>query len=685
MKLRFFHKIKTSEQDTEHIGKLSVVQVFYEGPSLDEDEGINWVEWAPPSLPAPKKKKYEGAAVQVYKRLDKKADVGITGTQNYYTDRIRLQSPFLHDALETTLSRYGLHFDDALGYADSFGEHRALFFAREKIAELSKTAEDEMTRSHCHVLVEVIQQNLSDTLNHYDQFEKNQKISFSILWTLFPQGSVFATTFGGRLRAFRVKACSGVGPIIVNCESISFDGMRYGLESIRFSYPRFEGKIETLRLSPYPVYVLEQFPDISLKLNDRGLRLLDYQVPCYRTWIPEIKTAVEGQGLKPLLDDTNGERIVIDCYQHRILHGLGRGQPLEPLPSYSEIDLLHVGEPDNGTEGRDTNDMKLSRPTNENIAKNREVILKDTANLLILSPFLKAYRLAAGFWSNAIHVDDIFPLEPNSTTYHRVVFDEKKKEVVKFLAEQYLNSNGRYDDLIAGKGQALLFLFSGTPGTGKTLMAEALADHLNRPLLRIGSLIGDVGNGVSNSNAYDFENKVRTAKEWGGLILFDDAGFLSERRNQGQSNLISAFVRHIEYFKGIVFLTTNFSESIDDALKSRLHVHLVFSPLSAPMRVRVWQNFVERLPESLRTLTVADIESLGKWKLNGREIKNVMNMTVALCQKSDKRLSVDAVEDLIALASPFASKELDTSSSTATVEKAIGKDETGLEELLLDL
>jgi hypothetical protein len=58
------------------------------------------------------------------------------------------------------------------------------------------------------------------------------------------------------------------------------------------------------------------------------------------------------------------------------------------------------------------------------------------------------------------------------------------------------------------------------------------------------------------------------------------------------ADFLTAFLRHAEYFKGIIFLTTNLGRSIDPAVISRAQIHLRFPALTRPLRVRVWENFV---------------------------------------------------------------------------------------------
>ena len=89
------------------------------------------------------------------------------------------------------------------------------------------------------------------------------------------------------------------------------------------------------------------------------------------------------------------------------------------------------------------------------------------------------------------------------------------------------------------------------------------------------------------------------------------------------------FLRALEYFRGILFITTNRVGTFDDAFISRIHVALYYPPLVDHDRVLIWENNFRRLerdaaikiPESTRIYTRIDTElQLIKW--NGREIRN---------------------------------------------------------------
>jgi len=89
------------------------------------------------------------------------------------------------------------------------------------------------------------------------------------------------------------------------------------------------------------------------------------------------------------------------------------------------------------------------------------------------------------------------------------------------------------------------------------------------------------------------------------------------------------FLRALEYFRGILFITTNRVGTFDDAFISRIHVALYYPPLVDHDRVLIWENNFRRLekdsnikvPDSTRIYTRYD-EGLRLIRWNGREIRN---------------------------------------------------------------
>jgi AAA+ superfamily predicted ATPase len=224
-------------------------------------------------------------------------------------------------------------------------------------------------------------------------------------------------------------------------------------------------------------------------------------------------------------------------------------------------------------------------------------------------------------------------------------------------------------------------LLSGPPGTGKTLMAEAVADRTHRPLFYLQA--EDLGINAASLGA-NIKKVFEMATEWDAVILLDEADvFMAERHPQdiARNELVSIFLRELEYYRGIIFLTTNLYSTIDSAFRSRVSLHLLFNSLTPEARMIVWRKFLDRLPRRLPvdaesdnaeagkgkavvSLGDGDLKELAAWQLNGREIKTAVKMVKSWCDHKGYEMTLSRLENGIKVTSPHASKatpEHDTS------------------------
>jgi SpoVK/Ycf46/Vps4 family AAA+-type ATPase len=229
------------------------------------------------------------------------------------------------------------------------------------------------------------------------------------------------------------------------------------------------------------------------------------------------------------------------------------------------------------------------------------------------------------------------------------------------------------EDVIVGKGQGLIILLSGPPGTGKTLTAEAVADRTHRPLFYLQA--EDLGINAATLGA-NIKRVFEMATEWNAVVLLDEADVFMAERNPNdihRNELVSIFLRELEYFRGIIFLTTNLYHTIDTAFRSRVSLHLLFTSLTRPARETVWRKFLQRLPEQTPKITSSedpdavvekplddeDIAELSLWQLNGREIKNAVKMVRNWCDHKGYVMTLTRLENGIKVTSPHASKDGD--------------------------
>ncbi len=196
-----------------------------------------------------------------------------------------------------------------------------------------------------------------------------------------------------------------------------------------------------------------------------------------------------------------------------------------------------------------------------------------------------------------------------------------------------------------------------------------MADCAHRPLFYLQA--EDLGTSADQLGA-KIKKVFEMATEWDAVVLLDEADvFMAERdpHNITRNELVSIFLRELEYYRGIIFLTTNLYSTIDHAFRSRVSLHLLFPPLTVDARMTVWRKFLNRVKPDLNKLAVGaaegngtaglveeDIKELASWPLNGREIKNAVKMVKSWCDYKGYEMDLMRLENGIKVTSPHASK-----------------------------
>src|SRR5271156_6320929 len=142
----------------------------------------------------------------------------------------------------------------------------------------------------------------------------------------------------------------------------------------------------------------------------------------------------------------------------------------------------------------------------------------------------------------SLAIEHICPVPWNKEAFNRLVLKSQKKELIKALVSVQLASNQK-SDVVEGKGNGLIILLHGSPGTGKTLTAESVAELAEKPLYRV--TCGDIGTDAEGVEKY-LESVLFIGTIWGCVVLLDEADvFLEERQptDLARNALVSVFLR----------------------------------------------------------------------------------------------------------------------------------------------
>jgi SpoVK/Ycf46/Vps4 family AAA+-type ATPase len=142
------------------------------------------------------------------------------------------------------------------------------------------------------------------------------------------------------------------------------------------------------------------------------------------------------------------------------------------------------------------------------------------------------------------------------------------KDMIYQLIVAHRAGASEFDDFVKGKGKGLIGLLHGPPGSGKTFTAEAIAETANMSLCSVSS--GTLGHEAEKIHK-QLSSILELASHWKAVLLLDEADvFLVWRTvtDIERNSIVSVFLRELEYYKGILILTTNQAEIIDEAFQS---------------------------------------------------------------------------------------------------------------------
>ncbi|KAF2209166.1 hypothetical protein CERZMDRAFT_70316 [Cercospora zeae-maydis SCOH1-5] len=248
-------------------------------------------------------------------------------------------------------------------------------------------------------------------------------------------------------------------------------------------------------------------------------------------------------------------------------------------------------------------------------------------------------------------------------------------------------------DVIEGKGKGLAILLHGPPGVGKTLTAESIALATGRSLLTVS--VAEIGTAADWA-----EDRLNIffvlAARWGAILLVDEADvFLEERTQNDGANrnaLVSVLLRCLEYYEGIIFLTTNRITSIDVAVQSRMHIAIQFENLKADQRYAIYKYHLDKVPDVKikgdRDRLYSEVKSRfcrKRQALNGRQIRNIVSTALSLAGDrernpdengpSDGKLRISDLERVHETTTDFLESMKDTMDKWRRKNEALGEDD----------
>jgi SpoVK/Ycf46/Vps4 family AAA+-type ATPase len=225
-----------------------------------------------------------------------------------------------------------------------------------------------------------------------------------------------------------------------------------------------------------------------------------------------------------------------------------------------------------------------------------------------------------------VHVDDIEPYRYEPELKHKLVLPPEQTDLIDILTAEM---DVLMDDIVAGKSGGTTVLCAGPAGVGKTLTAEVYSEIIKRPLYRVHS--GQLGLNVAAMETA-LKDALTRAQRWGAVMLIDEADVYIKRRddNIAMNAVVGVFLRVLEYFNGLLFLTTNRVDDIDEAIVSRCIALIKYQPPDAAARGRIWQVMTEQFGLNVAAALIDELVHLFP-AATGRDIKGLAKLVAKYC------------------------------------------------------
>ncbi|KAJ7255682.1 hypothetical protein C8J57DRAFT_1721711 [Mycena rebaudengoi] len=489
-------------------------------------------------------------------------------------------------------------------------------------AEAQTLREGSMELEHLNILLNFIEAQFATTIEQVNNLLPQNLISYETLWTLFRPGTIIHSKIRGYDRAFKLQSYYTVPCVgfYQNGTYVDYDGQNFGTRQETLKIPPFEGSAHISTLPFAPLEMRTRKDEIRTALMKRGKRFQMMKEQCHGEY---VGVAIEqGQNKKfsingrVMIDGTSYNRICAD-FSWEAGDDEEAAEALfwaEESLSVEELAAFKAGQ----------------------VAWKAARVLTDEEALLATN-ILRGFSFTEKKWF--------------------LLFIENFSEINwnKALVSSQLRAEGsKFDDIIKGKGRGLVTVLHGAPGVGKTLTAECIAEYTHRPLYVVSS--GDLGTYFGIQSGTRIDKNLDLAHTWKAVLLIDEADVFLEKRtltDVDRNALVSVFLRLLEYYEGILFLTTNRVDTFDPAFQSRIHMALKYENLEAAARKRLWKDFLCKFKGDA-DVSEEGYNVLAQYDVNGRQIKNAVKTAESLASFMGKPLGLEHLETVLKTQADFA-------------------------------
>lgn len=255
-------------------------------------------------------------------------------------------------------------------------------------------------------------------------------------------------------------------------------------------------------------------------------------------------------------------------------------------------------------------------------------------------PVLNIFHLRYNAYFS-VHAVNLVPYKYKEDLSKNLVIPGDIKDLVEMLVA---NSENETSDIVEGKGNSTVICAIGDPGLGKTLLAEVMSEQCKRPLYKIeADQLGE----TSSELERNLTEILDRAQRWNCMVMIDEANaYVHERGiDHKQNGIVGVFLRKLEYFRGILVLTTNQTKAngdsfdIDPAILSRCSAVFTFELPKKRESAEIWMIQAKTMGIELSQGIIQHV--VLNYALSGRSIRNLLKLASSWAEHRGEELSTE--------------------------------------------
>ncbi|KAI1500934.1 AAA family ATPase [Biscogniauxia marginata] len=574
--------------------------------------------------------------------------------------------------------------------------------------------DEKIGRSDLKDLMDTLQQGsgdsrLDDYFKNKESFKANRSITFPNLWTLFPPGMlVHSRPFMKQHQIFIVMECDRTWPRYsprsrtyetwtLSCFMYDWTGQKFIRRLVSLEIEHFEGPRPIGTLPIQPLESIENKDDIQKELLRRGKTFREYCIlpSDKRLFKYEGKAIYDKSGIRGVVGDSEKDEDERTYWQPatnksstELSYSNVNSDVMVDFDSYykygqpwSSIGKLAVNDEDGEcdcTDCRKNEALQESYRTRYDDKTGDESEEWEDLQFMLCAPRVLGYVLRDKTWAQ-LDVTKIVPIAiegaddafMNKLKLAGEENGKKTKELLMALVKNHgISEDSNWDrgyqlkDIVADKGQGLVILLYGPPGVGKTSTAQTIAVAVGKPLFPVG--VADVGTSAKKVEK-NLDKIFDLATTWKAVLLIDEADVFLQSRARGElgptterNALVSVFLRVLEYYQGILILTTNQIAQFDVAVQSRIHIAIRYDSLKPDQTLAIFNTFMDQC-ERNKLVTMSEKPAIDKWakgqltrkNFDGRQIRNIITSAMGLARAANRQMELNDLIDVVDIMETF--------------------------------